>query len=445
MKKALLTALMITLSFTICLSQTGKITVSQWGFKIQMNSDNQYLKVTDVVTGSLAQLSGLRINDKIIQINEKNVFGIDDPTTLINEYSGQYLNLKINRLDKPFDLRIPLVHRTTNLDEFVTEGELYLQMLLFRDQSTSGYNDYSIKLSFLSDNEREMFNYKTYDFEYTSADNPLLEKKIFEELGNQLNNLGMSRSVTNPDLIILLNYYSGTRENYVPPQQIISTRIEKSYNWFWGPMQVPITESKTTSGYTTVTYLLTSTLKFLDANEIKSNKLPPVIWQGTFTEKSGDELLIINECRRIFELLLYQFPQVSIDTPEEFLCPMYFYTGIVYNKDDIRTIYDVVPDSPASEAGMLKGDVIVSIRGDKIPSNYVTCVKYEYVNAIQDGYEKKYEDYIKYAEKAGYGLRYLVYFQSMENRAITININRKGKKMSFDIIPEKRQLFKIQR
>jgi hypothetical protein len=103
----------------------------------------------------------------------------------------------------------------------------------------------------------------------------------------------------------------------------------------------------------------------------------------------------------------------------------------------------VVPDSPAAQAGMLKGDVIVSIRGDKIPSNYETCVKYKYVNAIQDGYEKEYDENIKYAEKAGYGLRYLVYFQSMENRAITINIDRKGKKMSFNIIPEKKQLIKI--
>ncbi len=141
--------------------------------------------------------------------------------------------------------------------------------------------------------------------------------------------------------------------------------------------------------------------------------------------------------------MLHQFPQVSIETPGNFLCPSYFYTGILYNKNDIRTITDVVPGSPASKAGILNGDVIIGINGNKIPSSYATCVKYQYVNAVQYDYEREYAENIKYAERVGYGLKYLVYFPYLENRSVAFIVNRAGKKLSFDIIPETRQLFKI--
>ena len=48
MRKTLLTVLKITHGLTVCLLQTGKITVNQWGFKTQMNSDYRCLKVTDL-------------------------------------------------------------------------------------------------------------------------------------------------------------------------------------------------------------------------------------------------------------------------------------------------------------------------------------------------------------------------------------------------------------
>ena len=103
-------------------------------------------------------------------------------------------------------------------------------------------------------------------------DDPLLEKKISAELGKQLNELGLSRSEVNPNLLILMNFFSGNQEKYTPPQQIISTRIEKLYNWYWGfASYIPITESTTVNGYTTVNYLFSLNIKFLDADKIKSS------------------------------------------------------------------------------------------------------------------------------------------------------------------------------
>ena len=209
-----------------------------WGLTTQMSSDNQYLKVTKVVSGSLANISGLRRGDRIFQIDRKKVSDMVDPIRkFLQKYSGKYLSLKITRLSKSIDIEVPVIYNVKSHNDYLTEGTLYGKV-------RSGYDEVpewvvgNIELTLLNDNTKDFLKYKTYDFEYTSSEEPLLEKKVFEELGNQLNELGLSRSVENPDLLDIANYFSGNREKYTPPQQIISTRIVKSYNWYWGNISV---------------------------------------------------------------------------------------------------------------------------------------------------------------------------------------------------------------
>jgi hypothetical protein len=225
-------------------------------------------------------------------------------------------------------------------------------------------------MAVLDDDDINIFNYKSYDFEYTSAQDPLLEKEIFKELEDQLNTRGLKRSQNNPDILIVMSSYSGSKEHYNPPQQIVSTRISTAYDWYWGFVPIPITESTTQGGYTEVTYLYTISLKFLDAHKIGQSKLPPVIWSGSVSQSSKTKSNLVDKSGDLFALLLYQFPTVWFPNSEYYLLLHYAYTGIIYDLNDMRTVADVIPGSPAATAGIGKGDEIINIVNSKVPERY---------------------------------------------------------------------------
>ncbi len=452
MKKLLLTALTMTLSTILCFSQISTSIDGLWGFTTQISPDLQFVKVTKVVPGSLADISGLRVSDIIYQIDNKKVSEINDPIGNLNNYSRSFLKLKVNRLTKIIDIEVPLIQNVSSLDDYLTEGMLYRKLNSITGSISNFDSRYELSLSLLSDDTRDLTKFKTYDFEYTSTDDPLLEKKISAELGKQLNELGLSRSEVNPNLLILMNFFSGNQEKYTPPQQIISTRIEKLYNWYWGfASYIPITESTTVNGYTTVNYLFSLNIKFLDADKIKSSKLPPIVWQGSLNRISGMKLNAIDECKNAFEVLLYQFPLVWNERPKiptfnqlyDYAAPYsiyYKYTGIVYDKKDIKTIFDIIPGSPAANAGVKKGDKILSINGNKFQSRYEDVISENYVELYSWLKDDPSHTPIEFKIR-NINVAYLFCKKDTEIQALNLKISREGKKMDFNIVPVKKQMF----
>jgi hypothetical protein len=155
----------------------------------------------------------------------------------------------------------------------------------------------------------------------------------------------------------------------VPPQQIISTKIHSYFNWYWGNIPVPVTESKTKEGYTKVTYLTNINLKLLDAKAISTSKVPPVLWAASYSEVSPEKVFISDCANRVFGHLMLQFPKVVNETCKKMEENTYTYTGLIYDKSNLDIIADVIPASPAYEAGIRKGDVIIKISDRKLQEN----------------------------------------------------------------------------
>lgn len=429
--KIFLITLAAIFNITICLSQTDNTTTGRIGIIYKTSSDKQYLTITSCTAGYSADIYGLKVGDRIYKIDDKNVSEIANPGSQITGTSGTYVKLTINRFGYAdyFNVNVP---RITIDDNSVPEGKL--AALIHTDDHTDCSRMEQSSMAVLDDDEKDMFKYKTYDYEYTSADDPLLEKEIFKELGNQLNENGMKRSQADPDLKIVMSFYSGQKEQYVPPQQIISTNIKNTWNWYWGSVPMPITSTTTIDGYTDVTYLTTISLKFLDAGEIDSSKLPPVVWSGSISQASKTKTAIVDKCSDIFALMLYQFPTVWYPNSEYYYLKNYSYTGIIYNKNDLQTITDVIPGSPAANAGIHKGDEILRINSIKIPDKY------------SDAGTKKWS-YMAYSGKYS-GLRYLfmptgLVFKPYGNNVATLNfkIKRDGKRMKFSVKPEDKYVF----
>jgi len=231
-------------------------------------------------------------------------------------------------------------------------------------------------------------NYKKFDFDYTSKENPLLEKELFKMLKQELVAKGMVRDKENPDILITMNYYIGKREKYIPPQTITSSRVD--YVWTmgmigWTPtgqtQPVTRTETKTIPGKTEVSYYRNIRLNFLDYKVLRSGEepqLPPLLWIGE-VESEGSTNDLRGVAPVLFRELLREYPGKSKFTKNRAVlieCRTYGDIGVRVLKNDWRIIKKVVSGSPAEKAGLKPEDKILKINDKYQGSGYYSCYKY---------------------------------------------------------------------
>ncbi len=437
MKNLLLVMLAHLLSITVCISQEVGLSSGSIGCKLQVSSDNQFIKVNMVIQGSPADVAGLKAGDHIIGIDGVSVREIKNPINHIKGTPGTFVKLAIGRYGKAGILEGNVPRISVPLSDerrYVTEGDLATR--IYTNDFSEHRQMVQSSMAVLDDEDVNIFNYRSYDFEYSSAQDPLLEKELFKEVADQLNTMGLKRSQNNPDMLILMSSYSGSKEHYNPPQQIISTRISTAYDWYWGFVPIPITESTTQGGYTEVTYLYSISLKFLDAHKIGHSKLPPVIWSGSVSQASNIKSNLVDKSGDLFTLLLYQFPTVWIPNSEYYLLLHYTYTGIIYDLNDMRTVADVIPGSPAATAGIQKGDEIINIFNSRVPDKYSDAGKdqWSYVTSGNNN-----------------GLRYLFIMSNLKYKpymqkdlkTVSFMIKHNGDRQKVRVTPQDRLYFSL--
>ncbi|MCK4648461.1 DUF4136 domain-containing protein, partial [bacterium] len=145
---------------------------------------------------------------------------------------------------------------------------------------------YVMNIKAYKDPDKNLSSYKTFAIDYTDKKNPLLEKELFKMVETALTEgiyegfeKGLTHSEDNPDILITMNFYTGKKEEYTPPETVITTRVAAGWtsgfigqSWYGGYEPVPITESHTKPGYTKVSYYRNIRLNFLDYSELKSGK-----------------------------------------------------------------------------------------------------------------------------------------------------------------------------
>jgi len=474
-KKSLM--ILIILNFGICFSQT-LISDSHTGMKMRMDYDKKYLEVTNFGIGTPADMSDLRVGDKIIQINGQNVSELSDPEEFLKNNTDQWLKLSIKRIGikDSLILNVPRVSIDLNSGNYWTEGNLFISLDIRQKavKMPTGYDleknkneliaiindtpdpslyqvydvfggagcDYRLMadcwqngiITMLSDDSRNMELYKTFDFDFLSNDDPLMEKRLAAMLEARLTTLGLKRSQETPDILIILSFYSGQKDQFVPPQQIISTKIKSVFSWYWGNIPVPVTESKTQEAYTQMTYLSNINLKFLDAKEIETSKTPPIIWAGSMSQISFEKIFLTDQADEFFQMTMSQFPLVWQLNAEKYLFNNYAYTGIMYEQGNFEMVADVIPGSPAAIAGIQKGDKISNINkrnanfsGNPVLGTWNEAFGYLYVyTKFKDGVKPLFPGVSGQFER----------FKENGVANIEFDIKRNGKKLSFNIKPE---------
>ncbi len=382
--------LLLHLGPAFCFSQTGII-----GMQGKLSDDGQYIRVEGKTPGLLF---GLEIGDRITKINDIPVSELTNWHDHIKGEPGTFVKLEVERFCNK-TVTISDIPRVLIRNEKCVTEEQYISIGIGDSQK------FISSMSVLHDKSRDMFRYKTYDFEYTSQNDPLLEKELFRILGGQLDAKGMTRKQEDPDLLIVMTFFEGTKEQYVPPQQIISSKIEKSYNIFWGYIPVALTESQSTPGYTDITYINSFAFKCLDAKEIGTSNVPPVVWSGSRSFSTKEKISLIDSCNIHLSWMMLQFPETWDHNSERGYTRLYPYTGLIFNLDNTLIIEEIVPNSPAFKAGLKKGDKILSINGIRLPVKY------------------------------GYNFQYLNKSGENADDPVQFKVKREGKTIKIDVTP----------
>ena len=232
----------------------------------------------------------------------------------------------------------------------------------------------AVNVRIYKDPEQSLAAFKTFDFDYTSKDNPLLEKELFHQLEKVLQARGLPRDKENPQILITMNFFAGKKEQYVPPTTITSTKVQNVWNTGmigWNVIgyntPVPVTSSETTPGYTVVSYYCNVRLNFLDRAKLVGTpkpEAPPLLWIGE-SDYEGAEPDIRGIAPVMFGELMGEFPDLSNKgSRRQLRCFRFGGLGLEFDPTDWRAIRYVEPGSVAAENGIKPGDTLLEINGE---------------------------------------------------------------------------------
>jgi hypothetical protein len=267
---------------------------------------------------------------------------------------------------------------TEATSQLTTEAEIVKEMgwearYGFSDQTfplvTSPTEEINVRV--YKDVDESLAAYKTFDFDYTSKTNPLLEKELFHQLEKVLQAHGLTRVKENPQVVISMDFFVGKKEQYTPPTTVTSTEIQYVWNtaaigWNVGGFSsaVPVTSSSTNPGYTTTSYYSNIRLNFLNHAKLvggEKPKTPPLIWLGEADHGGFDpDIRVIAPV--MFDELMGQFSDQSANSSKYYVRRFrYSGLGLGFDPSDWRVIRYVEPSSVAAEHGIKPGDVLMKV------------------------------------------------------------------------------------
>jgi hypothetical protein len=342
--------------------------------------------------------SGLHWYDVILRIN-------DIETSTMKTLPDVIQTMEVRRLEAREPIKITMQPPVDYPGNSLSERELVTKLSADHFRVSYDFADKYAKTDVYIDPETDLMNFCTFDFEYTNEENPAFEKEVASSVQSYMERMGLKRDKENPDMLIFINFYTGTKENYVAPRSDITTRYRTEYNvWTRRNESRQYIESNTSGGYSVTRYLYLLQLSFLDAKAAQTqSKVAPVIWRADFEKEYAQEQNSLNFAdNACWELIDYgypfkeygrfYFPYVYVDdtsNPKYRILPgrnRYWFAGLSFNSNNLQEITFVAEGSPADQVGIKAGDIVTKIDGTAVSKNLKkwTVLSYHELRSMDD-------------------------------------------------------------
>lgn len=336
-------------------------------FEISTNPNWGYGEpvVTAVEPYSYAEKAGIKVGDIIMEINRTAT------------YLRNYQTIK-NWLQDPNLSEMILTIRNVNtyFKEFVINRECKNVNSINEFALASAYSFYSLEntssrafslpLRVDPNLNVDFSDYHTFDFIDEGGNVPEIDYRINAEIEKALLSRGLVRDTKDPDFIVQ-SYYS-----FEPNLRFSSaSRGSDSRIWRYDSdsrmmVQLPFLSADDPNAETKGQYILELGIRFFDKKYIDNQKLTQ-IWDCRSREFLKQEFDLAEYARLHAPLMAMQFPYSAPKTTAKYVVDFkaFNYTGMQFNVNDMQTISNVDPNSPAWQAGIREGDVIEKINGIK--------------------------------------------------------------------------------
>ena len=423
--------------------------------------------ITNVTPNSPADRAGLRINDIILEINGRITY--QQPIQVVRDWfneSPNTVHLLVRNVQNTW--RDVAVEKDCRLPNAICETQLAQAFAFFSLEDIQNRR-FVLPLRTTTNDFVAFHDYRSFSFAAPGVDEDIiLSARVNDILRRNLIAMGLRYDPVNPDMIVrsffsfqpnpLFDPYSTTIGSYRPVWRL-NTRTNR-----WE--RLPVFDLTEPIRITDVPFLMEFGYQFFDRRFLGPGQ-NPLIWEGVISDQLSDYISLFNYLEFHIPLMLKKFPNPGsrVNATYHVRNIRHNYTGISFDMNDLRTIVAVSPNSPAAIAGILPGDVVFSIQGQRFNHRNTQQLTTDYHRFIAETMNLRdpstrftdahgfanamYWDTTRYAAVSraiNNHRRYRAIFSYLFNfnrfidpntpQNITIEVMRNGQRLSMNVIPQ---------
>lgn len=322
--------------------------------------------IVDITPGSPAEAAGLQINDVILEVNGNGTY-LKPYQTIMSWFNlnENGMNISVRNFTSTFkNLDIKKDCRHNNA---ISEVQL-APVFAFYSLEDVQNRRFIMPVKTSVNPDVVLSEYRTFDFAPSDESTRQLDERINAIFTRVLSGLGLTRDTHDPDFVIQ-TYYSYesnpmykanslTYGNYQPVWRF-DTRNKQM-------VKVPVYSPSEAVRVDDVMLNLEFGYRFFDRKQIEPGK-SVMIWESEIKERISSNYQLMDYLELNLPLMLMKFPypgSLSLAT-YSVRHIKYNYTGIGYDMNDLKTVASVYPGSPAANAGILPGDIVLKIQDQR--------------------------------------------------------------------------------
>lgn len=343
-----------------------------FGFRFEVSGNPNWgygeLVITEVEPDSPAEKTGIKVGDIIMEINGKATYLRDNPTIANWLFADMYapsVNFTIRNMNTYF--KEYTLNKECIAINSVNERQLS-QIFSFYSLENTNQRSFSLPLNVEPNKEVDYTDYHSFDIYSDGKNVPAIDAQITALLERELLAKGLVRDTSDPDIVVQAYYSYGpnpkftglNNPNYAPGVwRFDSDKQQMVYLAIFDPSE----SEKEKAGQ----YIVEYGFSFYDRKYIDTSRLTQ-IWDCNIKDYLSSSYSLADYVKLHTPLMLKQFPYTTPKKGEAMYkvdFNRYNYTGMHFDADDLTTVKDVDPSSPAFEAGIRAGYIIKKINDKK--------------------------------------------------------------------------------